>query len=64
MFRCFVTGKLSAENEKPYKVVVEKRERTYISDTDPDKIAAVGWEISREVLMTKEGYEIWLKNNS
>jgi hypothetical protein len=63
MFKCYQTGLLSKEGEKPFKVVVEKRERTYMSVTEPDKVASVGWEIQKEVLMTKVGHDLWLAKN-
>jgi len=63
MFKCYVTGKDSVLGEKPEKVVVEKRERTYMSDEEPDKVVSKGFEVVKEVLMTKEGYNLWLAKN-
>ena len=62
MFKCFVTGKNSAPNEKPHKVVVEKRERNYMNE-EGDKIISIGWEVAKEVLMTNEGLAIWNAKN-
>lgn len=66
MFRCYVTKKLSKLGEKPIKVVIEKRERIYTRRFRDDEGEIVeemvgrGWEIVKEVMMTKEGYDRYL----
>lgn len=65
MFKCFVTKKDSKLGEKPIKVVIEKRLRAYNrrwKDEDGnihDEIVSKGHEIVREVMMSKEGFDIW-----
>jgi hypothetical protein len=57
MFRCQKTGKLSKPGEKPVRVVIETREKTYtIPARDPRKDPKVthGWEIVRELLVLPE----------
>lgn len=66
MFRCYVTKKLSKLGEKPIKVVIEKRERIYTRRFRDDEgeiveeLVGKGWEIVKEVMMTKEGYDRYL----
>lgn len=66
MFRCFITKKLSKSGEKPIKVVIERRERIYtrkFRDEDGELVEEMvgrGWEIVKEVMMTKEGYDRYL----
>lgn len=61
MFKCYMTGRNS--KDKPVKVIIERRERQYFSEDEPNKVVATGWEIVKEVLMSKEGYAIWQAKN-
>lgn len=57
MFRCQKTGKLSKPGEKPVRVVVATREKTYqIPSKDPRKEprTSQGWEIVKELLVLPE----------
>lgn len=57
MFRCQKTGKLSKPGEKPVRVIVATREKTYhIPSKDPRKEPRVthGWEIVQELLVLPE----------
>jgi len=54
MFRCAVTGKVSAPGEPAHRVVIERRARTYAADKH-HAVESKGWEIVREVLVTAEG---------
>jgi hypothetical protein len=66
MFQCGITKKRSKLGEKPYKIVVEKRERVYkrkFRDEDgnvEEVIVGRGWEIVKEILASKEGYDLWI----
>lgn len=66
MFKCAVTGKLSKLGEKPIRVVTEKRSRIYtrkFRDEEGNVVEEMvgrGWEIVKEVMMTKEGHDLWL----
>jgi len=63
MFKCYVTGRVSKAGEKPEQVIIEKREKTYYSAEEPTKAIAVGWEIGKVVLMSKDGFEQWKQKN-
>lgn len=57
MFRCQKTGKLSKPGEKPVRVIVATREKTYYTPhKDPRKEPKVtnGWEIVKELLVLPE----------
>jgi hypothetical protein len=66
MFKCAVTGKLSKLGEKPFKVVTQKRERVYTQRFRDEEgnvsevLVGRGWEIVKEVLMSKEGHDAWV----
>ena len=66
MFKCYITKKLSKSGEKPIKVVIEKRERVYTRKFRDDEgelveeLVGKGWEIVKEVMMSKEGYDRYL----
>lgn len=69
MFKCFVTKRMSKPGDKPFKVVIEKRNRVYTKRVKDDNgnvsevLVARGNEIVKEVLMSKEGYDIWMSKN-
>lgn len=66
MFFCNILKKTSEPGEKVFRVVVDKRERTYtrrIRDEDTNEWVTVevarGWEIVKEVQACAEGVEAW-----
>lgn len=69
MFKCFVTKRMSKPGDKPFKVVIEKRSRVYtkwVKDEEgkySEVFAGRGHEIVKEVLMSKDGYDIWMSKN-
>jgi hypothetical protein len=64
MFRCDVTGKLTAPGEPCKKVIVETRKRVYEREVrDPETgartiLTSTGWEIVKEINVSPEGIEI------
>lgn len=67
MFRCQKTGKVSAPGEKPFRIVIETRDQTYINypkDPKKDPKTSHGWEIVRELLVCKEVAEQMLKDRA
>lgn len=61
MFICAVTGKVSKPKEPMIKVVMETRPVVYNNGTDEDPIISQGFEIVREIGVTKEGYDILMR---
>lgn len=66
MFYCEVTGLLSKLNEKPVKLVVEKRDRVYTrrqknEETREWETVEVGrgHEIVKEINVLPEGEQLW-----
>jgi len=58
MFICAITGKVSEPREKMIKVVVETRPRTYTNyNILGDEVISKGWEIVKEVGVTREGFD-------
>lgn len=60
MFICDVTKKPAKSGEKPTRIVVETRPRTYDLGFDEDGIPheSYGHEIVREIQVSKEGMRI------
>lgn len=52
MFRCEITGKVTAPGEKMHRIVVAKRQVTY-----PNR--KTGWEIVKEIRVSAEGLVQW-----
>ena len=66
MFYCEVTGKLSQLNEKPSKLVVEKRDRIYTRRVKNEETrewetieVGRGWEIVKELSVSDAGQREW-----
>ena len=73
MFKCQATGKISKPNEKPVRLVIERREVTYYkkvrnketgelvlaidSKTGNPQIEGYGWEIVEEINILPSVYE-------
>jgi hypothetical protein len=61
MFKCALTGKLTKPGEKAFSVVVEKRDRIYLNEEGEE--VSRGWEIVKEIRVSEEGYNKWIKMN-
>lgn len=66
MFYCEVTGLLSKPNEKPSKLVVEKRDRVYTRRVKNEETrewetieVGRGWEIVKELTASAAGVQEW-----
>jgi hypothetical protein len=66
MFYCEVTGLLSKPNEKPSKLVVEKRDRVYTRRVKNEETrewetieVGRGWEIVKELNASAAGVQEW-----
>jgi hypothetical protein len=66
MFYCEVTGLLSKPNEKPSKVVIEKRDRVYTRRVKNEETrewetieVGRGWEIVKELNASAAGVQEW-----
>jgi hypothetical protein len=66
MFYCEVTGALSKLNEKPSKLVVEKRARVYSRRVKNEETrewetieVGKGWEIVKEINVSAAGQQEW-----
>lgn len=71
MYRCFITGKLSKPGEKPHKLVIETRDRTYygwVHNEETEQLEHLpvgkGWEIVKEVNVSDEGLKLWQEANT
>ncbi len=58
MFRCEITGIQSQPYESPRKLVTERRAKIYF-DKDGKKIGE-GWEIAKEVTVSKVTYDFYM----
>lgn len=69
MFKCAITGKFSKPNDKPIRLIVERRPReykdTYVDDdgNKHEQIVGRGWEIAKEIDVTLAGLGVWVRNN-
>lgn len=61
MYRCDVTKQLSKPSEKPYRLVVERREKTYM-DKDGHPVGQ-GWEVVKEIQVGLAGLRQWVQQN-
>jgi hypothetical protein len=66
MFKCDITGRMSAPGEKCHKIVVETREKTYYEEIYNDEIRSwqkvvvgKGREIVKELNTTEDGFRTW-----
>lgn len=66
MFYCQVSGVLSQPCEKPTKLVVERRERTYTARVKNEETRewetveiGKGWEICKELTVSDAGLRKW-----
>jgi hypothetical protein len=66
MFYCEVTGLLSKPNEKPSKLVIEKRDRVYTRRVKNEETrewetieVGRGWEIVKELNASAAGVQEW-----
>lgn len=66
MFYCQITGKLSKPGQKPERITVSTRPRTYtkwVRNEETNKweevFVATGWEIVKEVNASEEGAAMW-----
>ena len=66
MFYCEVTGLLSQPNEKPSKLVIEKRDRVYTRRVKNEETrewetieVGRGWEIVKELNASAAGVQEW-----
>lgn len=66
MFYCEVTGLLSKPNEKPSKLVIEKRDRVYTRRVKNEETrewetieVGRGWEIVKELNASAVGVQEW-----
>lgn len=66
MFYCEVTGLLSKSNEKPSKLVIEKRDRVYTERRRNEETRewetieiGRGWEIVKELTVSAAGEREW-----
>lgn len=66
MFYCQITGLLSKPNEKPSKLVVEKRDRVYTRRVKNEETrewetieVGHGWEIVKELNASAAGVQEW-----
>lgn len=62
MFRCQATGKVSKPKEKPFRIIVETRPKSYehrYKDEEDrwQSFTTEGFEIVKELLVCKEYYE-------
>jgi hypothetical protein len=68
MFRCQLTGRQSLIGQKPVKLVVERRHRSYdkrIYDLESRtastiKDASQGWEIAKELTVCESAAQEWM----
>lgn len=62
MFRCPVTGKITAPGEPQLKLIVSKRLRDYLTKVDSiggtRMVRSKGWEIEKEIAVSQEGLDI------
>lgn len=68
MFKCQATGKISKPGEKPVRVVLETRPKTYENEykDEDDKwrsFKSEGYEIVREIIVSAEYYETIKETN-
>lgn len=68
MFQCQVTGRMSEHGQKCNKIVVEKRDRIYMTKVRNEETGrwedvelGRGWEIVREISATDTGVQTWEK---
>jgi uncharacterized Zn finger protein len=55
MIHCENCGKMTKPKIKPIRIIVEKREKVYYEDNDPEKkVIGKGWEIAKEMLVCKD----------
>lgn len=57
MFKCEITGKVTRPGEKMHRIVVERRERTYLDESGNE--VGRGWETVRELAVSEEGRRVW-----
>jgi hypothetical protein len=54
MFRCQATGRVSRPGEKPVRLVVATREKTYYGGKDGKEVIGQGFEVVREITVCQE----------
>lgn len=65
MFKCGITNKFSVPNEKPHRLVVERRSKEYAVQRDDGTsyIIGRGWEIVKEINVTLDGLKKWISDH-